>query len=288
MVQNLIRLQGTYLVTDECDDLLQDENYYYLYKHCGIDSKLLSKKVIDECTWKFQKPLDFNDPYDCYFRLNTVFENFNIQTVSNFFERTISSSNWLKDKDSFKKHIDQMNCEKVNLFRKNNLVTCFNNSPLHMLMWSHYADMHKGLMFEFKFPKHSNMNEVLPIKVVYSDSIPILNLNWENVENNVFNESANEFAKKTILTKSQAWSYEKEYRLIRPLSECNVDNLTFRFDPEYLSSIIYGVKTDEKNILEFERSIKLFNKKNNTNLKSYRSTVSESKYEIEVCNHPRL
>lgn len=36
---------------------------------------------------------------------------------------------------------------------KSNLsVTCFNNNPLNMLMWSHYAQSHTGFLVEFKIP----------------------------------------------------------------------------------------------------------------------------------------
>jgi hypothetical protein len=68
-------------------------------------------------------------------------------------------------------------------------------------MWSHYADRHKGICLEYscKNPVFSGA-----LKVEYRDVYPIIPLVSDEYEDNIL----------PLMTKSKAWSYEDEYRLV--------------------------------------------------------------------------
>lgn len=77
----------------------------------------------------------------------------------------------------------------------------FTSSPDNILLWSHYADSHKGLCIEFDAG-------MLPIasamKVHYQDEYPSVDYPMPN--------DARGFA--AVLTKARAWEYEDEFRLL--------------------------------------------------------------------------
>ena len=68
-------------------------------------------------------------------------------------------------------------------------------------MWAHYADSHRGICLEFDL-----RNDVLcgALKCEYSAAFPMMRL-WDN------SEAA---ALLVLLSKSEVWGYEQEYRLV--------------------------------------------------------------------------
>jgi Protein of unknown function (DUF2971) len=80
-------------------------------------------------------------------------------------------------------------------------VYCRTTKPADTLMWSHYAKNHTGICLEF-----GCRNEVLrcAIQVVYCETYPPLDLADDDAETVLL----------PLITKSKAWDYEDEYRLI--------------------------------------------------------------------------
>ena len=73
-------------------------------------------------------------------------------------------------------------------------------SPDNFLLWSHYADGHKGVAIELDLPdKHPNI-----VEVIYSPFASVFNEEPKKGEDmrHIFNG------------KSEEWSYEQEYRVI--------------------------------------------------------------------------
>lgn len=97
------------------------------------------------------------------------------------------------------------------LFRVGCLCTDYKNR----LMWSHYADSHRGFCIEYDF---SNVDPLFlsaaPLPVVYSDSRPPVP--WPEA----LNRSSENTAKATaslmvgLLTKDKCWEYENEWRYL--------------------------------------------------------------------------
>lgn len=93
-------------------------------------------------------------------------------------------------------------------------VLSLTETPDNLLMWSHYAAQHTGMVIEFD-ELHSIFDELtipkdnpgLYQKVVYSDSRPI----WKNLEDRKIQDF--------MLTKSKEWAYEKEWRIVKELRD---------------------------------------------------------------------
>jgi hypothetical protein len=72
-----------------------------------------------------------------------------------------------------------------------------------ILMFSHYANRHKGICLHFEIDEDDSFAEVAPFngrEVEYKDTIP------------PFKDSSQ--AHMTLLTKYKKWEYEKEYRVL--------------------------------------------------------------------------
>lgn len=85
-------------------------------------------------------------------------------------------------------------------------------SPDDLLMWAHYADCHRGLAIQFNetheffAPQVVDGQSLALTKVEYRDERPILSYSTIN-------------SPAVFYRKSPAWAYEKEWRLIRPLTD---------------------------------------------------------------------
>ena len=106
-------------------------------------------------------------------------------------------------------------------------VSCFTQSPFNMLMWSHYANKHTGICVEYDFGKlFSGEQTELLFPVNYSKNRPLLHIekilkyednNLSMNENNVnvlFPDMM-----KCLITKSDVWQYENEWRLIKSIKK---------------------------------------------------------------------
>ena len=103
-------------------------------------------------------------------------------------------------------------------------VFCVSAKHDDILMWSHYADHHRGICLEFdgggKFAAHAQ-----PVR--YSK---------ERVPINPYRDSADTMLEKAMLTKSSHWAYESEWRLLSYRSGPSV----VQFRPENLTGIVIG------------------------------------------------
>ena len=141
-------------------------------------------------------------------------------------------------KIAFKK-IDSLIIDKL---RNSILIGCFASDYKNRLMWSHYADSHKGFCIEYDFSSdEKSVIDMTPFPVIYSDKrvkIP-LKAAFDNTPKNIDEATAQIIL--SILTKDMAWQYEKEWRLIVPIS----DNPNVRMPA--ISCIYLGALCSDKN-----------------------------------------
>lgn len=82
-------------------------------------------------------------------------------------------------------------------------VTCFSEVPDSILMWSHYAESHTGVCVEFDHAdRKSVIAKALPVK--YSSTYAPVK---------AFEDSHERQVELFLLTKSDCWSYEREWRI---------------------------------------------------------------------------
>lgn len=87
-------------------------------------------------------------------------------------------------------------------------IVCFSQKWSNPLLWSHYADRHKGIAIEFNVPDHDPFYSVR-----YRRKRPIF-------PDEISDEQINDL----ILTKFSPWRYESEYRCFCVLKDSVFDN----------------------------------------------------------------
>lgn len=166
---------------------------------------------------------------------------------------------------------------KENIFSEYYLA-CFSGKNDNQLMWSHYADSHKGICLVYEFESDKNVlkieldegnNLIKPVKYgEYSDRInvfknigklpsPILNKEWLNFNDNSSKLCSCYFSKdfhsnywniineKTIF-KFKDWEYENEYRMVHyPMfqEQLTREERLKNYNINQLKGIIFGVRT---------------------------------------------
>lgn len=136
----------------------------------------------------------------------------------------ISITALINDKYHPEKHIDtvrmQNTFDEIEIQLKDKLenlfwIGCLAEDYKSRLMWSHYADSHKGFCIEYDF-SNSYLMSIVPLPVCYSDDRVMVP--WEAVfEKNDRNmQKASEQMMLALLTKDTIWSYENEWRILIP------------------------------------------------------------------------
>ena len=111
--------------------------------------------------------------------------------------------------------IDEMDSKLAEKMKNLFLVGCLCTSYKNRLMWSHYADSHKGFCIEYDFSEpEDEILSKLPLPVVYSENRPLVP--WKAaIDNSVENmEEAYAEIVMGLLTKDKEWEYENEWRIL--------------------------------------------------------------------------
>jgi hypothetical protein len=128
-----------------------------------------------------------------------------------------------------------------------------------LLMWSHYADHHREVVFKF-FPDKARDSALLISKPVkYTRERPLIYRTPEDLIRNAIMmpllESVKQMTERLIYTKSVEWQYEEEYRLVIPrFILAGKTNEMLWFYPEELTAVYFGCRIDEqqqKGVKEF-------------------------------------
>lgn len=129
-------------------------------------------------------------------------------------------------------------------------IACFTTTPNSMLMWSHYANSHKGFCVEYDIPAltENNVNMLQHLfPVIYSDErVSVLDQGLDDLScPTVTEDMVWPIYKHGLLTKSLPWGYQNEWRLI------SLDNM-LADQPNYnctffpISKVYLGAKMDRE------------------------------------------
>lgn len=107
-------------------------------------------------------------------------------------------------------------------------VGCLCTDYKNRLMWSHYADGHKGFCIEYDFSAHwKERGDLLVLPVVYSKERPkfpwSVILATDKNSDKVKNDGAKAMIR-SLVTKDDAWQYEDEWRIIS-LQSTGIENV---------------------------------------------------------------
>jgi hypothetical protein len=188
-----------------------------LYHYDRFEDPTRLERIVSENTIYCSNPNDFNDPWDCkpcfskallddpekyeltlqWFVWTSKKLNPSIPDAEH--ERRIAALR--ADRPRLEWMIDQATQAMTPAILAQYRVYCLSTHADLPLMWSHYTGSHRGYCLEFSV-KNELFCGALPVE--YVDHYPELDLSDNSLDG----------ALRVLLTKSNDWSYENEYRLI--------------------------------------------------------------------------
>lgn len=161
---------------------------------------------------KFRDPLTFNDPFECCYKV--VYNGTDDQIFAHFYKVAVNAEplkpgRW-RDMaaaavENAKRGIFTAEGEGIRRMMSRFGVLCLTEKPDNLLMWSHYADEHRGLCVGFH--PHGSPFELL-YPVTYVDEIPEIDFLSQDEDRHTKHFHA------AICHKASCWSYEREWRAI--------------------------------------------------------------------------
>ena len=157
-------------------------------------------------------------------------------------------------------------------------ITCFAERNDNILMWSHYADKHTGFCVEYDLSKMKSQEAKLMLyPVIYSKKRPLFPLSmfdFTDIKNVKVAEGVFPYADiaESLLTKSDIWYYEEEWRIIHTLKNLDEQKLY----EDIITGVYLGanISSDNEKILR-EKAIQ-----KGVPIKKMR--LLEDKYELEA------
>lgn len=186
----------------------------HLYKYYA-DNERDVETVFNNEMW-YSAPVCFNDPYDCDFAidepatidslLSSIARDNNIKRGSSAWKNAYIATK--KEFPSFRNAIISMKSSMG--------VACLSENYDTILMWSHYANNHKGICVEYSLIDFVRCLSLTPIPVIYTKEKSVLsNLRVNSIEKDMM-----DFFLKSIVHKDSTWEYENEWRIVRDNKAC--------------------------------------------------------------------
>jgi hypothetical protein len=126
--------------------------------------------------------------------------------------------------------VNEVSCGIGSVIDQRYGVCCFTTKADSTLMWSHYADHHKGICLEFGADNHVVS---AALKVEYRAEYPFLDLSDNGAEHNLL----------PLISKSSEWAYEDEYRLVAQERKVALGNGSLMMDDHLLELALRTIKS---------------------------------------------
>ncbi len=258
-----------------------------LYHYQPFDPVRLSKIILEKALY-FSNPGDFNDPWDCR-------PWWNVDALSDpvVFDRHIDWYITVTRKHG--QNIPENEIQRrANVFRSNPelfigkmkeislaieatineryRVYCLSSKPGSELMWAHYSNKHQGICLEFDAG-----NELFSqaLKLSYQEDYPLFDLTNETEDEQLM----------PLTTKSAAWNYEDEYRLIAQEENAAVPEDTLMTQSNYielpdgaLTAIIVGCTAPDSTL----NAIKELIEQSTCSVKLKRAVRARDQYKLSI------
>jgi hypothetical protein len=172
-----------------------------IYKYCSVETALT---ILDKRTLRFTRPDEFNDPFEFLPYIEHIDLN----------------------EDEYSTEVEQDSVDFAIQLAEScpHRVCCFCSRPDGPLMWSHYADFHRGVVIGFSTANDFFADRLrhvrysrnrVPIKLKYSvretGKHLVTSATWQPPEKRYY---------RVLTTKNRCWRYEEEWRLIVPAQQC--------------------------------------------------------------------
>lgn len=216
----------------------------------GSQDEALLRNIITTNTIRLSNPRYFNDPFDC--RMTFAKGSTSLSGIRDYFDTTFGRYGTPEEKTLAEKTtkffslfpgaaieklrgivITGQNDTRLDANRFLCLFQPTDNSmPDDLLLWSHYADGHRGICLQFD--KAILLANYLCKPVTYTTNLPS------------FEEYAaadgESFAELVVFRKAKQWEYENEWRILIPADK--TDNDMIVLPQGAISGIVIGCEVD--------------------------------------------
>jgi len=187
---------------------------------------------ISTSSFYLSKPQDFNDPFDCDFFWKEHSKEDKEDHI--LYSGNETSETELGDLEKAKSLFEKKLYEDINHLG----IACFTTDPCNPLMWSHYADGHKGLCIEYK--REGVLKNEYFKKVEYDRDNKLV---WSSLDLGKDLNRLNDFFNDVVFRKLSYWLYEKEWRVMAISPKRRLIHMS-----SPVVSIIFGLKCPSKEI----------------------------------------
>lgn len=237
----------------------------YLFKY--RDTGQNTKKIFSQSKLWFSPPPLFNDPFDCQLAIDTTCTKQELQTFLKRNNEHYSRADIRRYSEIYHKNpalLRRVINDAARESLDNTGICCFGPDETNILMWSHYSESHKGLCLKFDVLADPELF-ILPFKVEYKDDYPKIN----HIKN-----TAGDSVKKIIETKSKAWEYENEWRVMKFM-----DAGLHAFDKRALVEVVFGCKASN---IFIDEIVRLAQDNNFNHLVFKKARPSKSRFSISI------
>lgn len=244
----------------------------FLYKYRPGNDEYLKDIIINNRLW-LSSPSNFNDPFDACINYN--FSGTSQQKLEAI-KRILKSSTTLsykKRKSEALRLLTSVNWnerfqESYDSNIRNLGVCSFSETPRNILMWSHYADHHRGVCIQYCISQ--SLKPLLgAIAVKYTNDYLVGNPAVEDQE---------KIITRSLLTKAADWAYEHERRILIP----DRAGTTLFVSPPALRSVIIGCKASVETINLIESLLKERRQQGFPDFKIYQAAKDPAKFALKV------
>jgi hypothetical protein len=212
-----------------------------LYKYQPYNVQTLDN-LKNQILW-FSKPAQFNDPFDCRVIPSEIepMSEKEWQALFKLARQAAAGARKILPHQAPDTAFKALVREGIEKTFENNVsdfqqrgVACFSAKVDDILLWSHYADGHRGFCLEFD-TTYAPFRKARP--VIYADAFPTLDAG-EVTE--VWIHRKPDPLMKFLFTKSSCWEYEQEWRVLH-----HEGGSAYGFDSAALTGIYLGCEMPE-------------------------------------------
>lgn len=204
----------------------------FLYQYHGPGSKGIEGLLIRSEVW-LSDPANFNDPFELKSRV--VFEGTPKQKMNALLAamkgRGVPHANRQSVAEAIYRsgNVEALLQASLDKRAVDFGVCCFATDPRHVLMWSHYAQKHQGVCFQFHGCESAElMCQAFPVR--YSDAFATVN--WAR------RETMEKQLGGLFFRKAKRWAYEGEHRIVRNYAAARAVPI----NPAALRGVILGTR----------------------------------------------
>jgi hypothetical protein len=234
-----------------------------LFRYRAANGRLF--EAITHSTLYFASPRDLNDPFDCQV------------DVARCLERAIAESDGTAQQYLLKLRAIPNFGTRLNDGLAKLGICSFSMTAKDSLMWSHYADDHRGVCLLYRIPEEFFLDQRTQVigvaPVTYAGRSPLLE--WFKTTAPKLGEPGApgmgvELCKKLFTIKDPCWAYEQEVRAIREVPG------SLQIPTRFLAQIIFGLRTPQDVIERLKRDAA------NKKIEYFHMRRSEEDFGIEV------